>query len=282
MASTSESFEKEYYEADHFWEGQAIQDENNIKRFRLTESMVPATAKSLADIGCGNGIFLSLMQERRPSVELLGVDRSEKALSFVKCNKVIGDVSSIPVPDKSYDCITCLEVIEHLPVTVFENALQELTRVSKEYVLISVPFSEILEENYTKCPRCKTSFNADLHLRSFSKEDMTGLLTKYGFKAERIEMAGERINFKGHYKFRKMFYPEQFQQWRSPICPICGYKETMSTPGDHSGGGETVTNNKPSRSILSYFTSLPKQLWPKEKKYFWILGLYKRESLTSK
>jgi len=270
-------FEKEYYESEQFWAGEAIQDENNLKRFRETAVMIPADAASLADIGCGNGLFVNYLQTEKPALKLMGVDRSNAALKYVKTDKQIGDIAAIPLANSSYDCVTCLEVIEHLPVDVYGKALAELARVSGKYVIISVPYAEELEENQTQCPQCKTIFNADLHLRNFSDSTMQQLMQTYGFECVSFKKAGEIINYKGHYAFRKKFYPEQFRLWRSPICPVCGFRDKEQVPQQQrSAGLQASTAISPKRSMLSYFTGLPKLLWPKEKKYFWIIALYKK------
>ncbi len=175
-------FEKEYYEAGRFWEGEAVQDENNIRRIKETESMIPPDTASLADIGCGNGVFVNYLKEKLPNLNLLAIDRSKTALKFVKTESKEGDIADIPLPDKSYDCVSCLEVIEHLPVGVYKKALSELARISKKYVIISVPYDENLEKNHTQCPQCKSLFNADLHLRNYSDKKMEHLLEELNFE----------------------------------------------------------------------------------------------------
>jgi len=267
------NYEQEYYESRHFWEGESLQDEWNTKRFLETTALIPKSVSSLADIGCGNGLFLNFVHRERPSIELIGIDRSKAALELVKFKKAQGDIAAIPLPDHSYDCVTCLEVIEHLPIKIFENALSELSRVAKDYIIISVPFAEVLEENYTKCPRCKTSFNADLHLRNFSDADMETLLVKHGFSLVTSKKTGERVRFKGHYQFRKIFHRKQFSEWRSPICPVCGYKaETVGQEKQSAVPETTVSQN----GFVSYFTAIPKLFWPKERKYYWIICLYEK------
>jgi hypothetical protein len=66
--------------------------------------------------------------------------------------------------------------------------------------------------------------------------------------------------------------------WRSPICPICGYKSEES-PGPQAEPEQASKNDSaPRRSLISYLTAIPKLFWPKEKKYYWIIGLYKRKN----
>lgn len=271
------NFEKEYYESDRFWAGEAVQDEGNMNRFRETASMIPDDVACLADIGCGNGIFVNYLQKQSPQLFIMAIDRSKAALRFVKTEKKEGDIAEIPLADQSFDCITCLEVIEHLPVEIYKKALTELSRTSKKYVIISVPYAENLEKNHTQCPNCKSIFNADLHLRSFSEESFRHLLDENNFECKRTKKAGEQIFFKGHDRFTRIFYPKHFRMWRSPICPICGFKTELNSLAEPVTDQTQNNHSAPRRSLISYFTMVPKLFWPKEKKYYWIMGLYKRK-----
>ena len=90
------SFEKEYYESDQFWRGDMLQDSANKERIKTTASMIPAGTKSLADIGCGNGIFINYLRETREDLDLMGVDRSAMALKYVRAKKNSGGYSRAP------------------------------------------------------------------------------------------------------------------------------------------------------------------------------------------
>ena len=270
-------FEREYYEEESFWEGDILQDEANSERIRFTSKLIPGEVKTIADIGCGNGVFVNYLKENIPALDIMAIDRSHTALKYVKTEKKQGDIAAIPLADKSIDCATCLEVIEHLPVAVFEKALDELARISREYVIISVPYQERLEEKYNQCPSCSTIFNYDLHLRNFDDERMKGLLNGRNFSHVESHHLGVSTFYKGHYTFRKMFYSEQFRQWKSPICPLCGYKEEKRDSGNTMPQQVLSTGtNKGKRRVISLLTALPKAVWPKEKRYYWVIALYKR------
>lgn len=274
-----ESFEKKYYEASRFWDEGAFDDPGNIERIKVTIDTVPADVKTLVDCGCGNGLFLNALSREKPGIQCHGFDRSQAALNYVKCENSIGDVTNIQFGDNSFDCVTCLEVIEHLPVDVFDIALKELARVSSKYIIISVPYKEVLEENYTKCPQCKSMFNADLHLRSFDEEKIQSLLVPFGYYCQKYLLLGKTSRYKGHFAFRKLIYPQQFRQWKSPLCPICGFEEEKMQVVKSQSDGDDKINRPLKNNPLRYITWMPKLFWPKEDRHYWILAIYKKEKI---
>jgi SAM-dependent methyltransferase len=271
-----ESLESKYYEASRFWEEGVFEDVGNIERISATMDMIPAEVESLLDAGCGNGLFLNALLEKRPAIKCHGFDRSEEALKYVKVEKSTGDIGSITFPDGSFNCVTSLEVIEHLPVTIFDQALSELSRVSNKYLLISVPYNEDLREAFTQCPSCLSNFNSNMHMRSFSTDKFVSLFNQYGFTSRKFVLAGKSTRYKYHSQYRKVFYPSQFRQWLSPLCPICGYEERI---GDEisNNEAENLTSQKESAMTLgSMIRLIPKIFWPKEEKYYWIIGLFEK------
>lgn len=52
---------------------------------------------------------------------------------------VIGDARHLPFKDKSFDTVTCFEVIEHIPPTDRDIVLKEMERVARDIIIISVP-----------------------------------------------------------------------------------------------------------------------------------------------
>jgi ubiquinone/menaquinone biosynthesis C-methylase UbiE len=56
---------------------------------------------------------------------------------------IVSDIASIPVPDKTYDAVMCIEVFEHIPHPI--DAIQEFSRILKKngYLIITVPVSSL-------------------------------------------------------------------------------------------------------------------------------------------
>ena len=98
--------------------------------------------KSILDIGCGEGFTLRRLKEHGIGKKFTGIDSSREAISLGKkenpdLNLKIGDIYNLKFKDKSFDLVISTEVLEHLGDP--KKALDELRRVSKKYLLLSVP-----------------------------------------------------------------------------------------------------------------------------------------------
>ena len=127
--------------------------------------ILPSDVKNIIDIGCGNGV---LTNEIANHVKIVGVDRSKKALDFVKTEKIHASAENIPVENHSFDLVFSSEMLEHLEDDVFIKVIDEFQRISKKYILITVPNRENIKKNLIQCPDCKYIYNRSSHLRSFS------------------------------------------------------------------------------------------------------------------
>ena len=98
-------------------------------------NLIPKDVKNIIDIGCGNGLITNILHEK--GFDVLGVDRSENALKFVKSHILKSNCDSIQVKDKSFDLVLSSELLEHLEDDVFKKTLNEIDRISSKYILIS-------------------------------------------------------------------------------------------------------------------------------------------------
>jgi SAM-dependent methyltransferase len=267
------SFEKEYYDFERFWNNPEYSYRINIEKIKITFDYIKPDVASLLDAACGNGIFTNMALERFPKIKITAFDRSETALKYVKAEKFVGSIDAIPFPDCSFDCVTAHDVIEHLPVNVYPKALQELSRVSKKYIIIAVPFDEDLEDNISQCPCCRTIFNNDLHFRSFDKDKMRGLFAGSGFTCVDIKTCEKNTFYLGQKKYGNLFYSQWKKKFRSPICPLCGYKNPADQDPSFTVG---TTSEVPQASLIAYLKAIPKRVWPKYSKDYEMVALFER------
>jgi 2-polyprenyl-3-methyl-5-hydroxy-6-metoxy-1,4-benzoquinol methylase len=143
--------------------------------------MIPRVpgVRSVCDVGCGHGIYLSQMMSTDLGVHGVGVDISaasldmtRRLLSFhgVEAGRYRlsqGDVQErVPVDDASQDAVTCFEVIEHLELP--EKAIAELRRA--------------LRPGGTLCMSTAIRMESVDHIHLFrSPDEVRQLVTAQGF-----------------------------------------------------------------------------------------------------
>lgn len=103
-------------------------------------------AQQLLDIGTGRGVFLWPFLDTFPDVPIQCVDLLDFRVDNLKAIQLGGleqlkadllDVTNLPFESDQFDVSTALEVLEHIPE--YESAIQELIRVTKRFLIISVP-----------------------------------------------------------------------------------------------------------------------------------------------
>lgn len=135
---------------------------------------------NLLDIGTGRGVFLWPLLDAFPSLPVTCVDRLDYRISDLQAVRaggieqleaVHGDVTDLPFAKHSFEVVTMLEVLEHVPDT--RKALAEVCRVARRFVLFSVP--------------SKADDNPE-HIHLFDQQQLRALLREQGV---------ERVSF--HY-----------------------------------------------------------------------------------
>jgi ubiquinone/menaquinone biosynthesis C-methylase UbiE len=254
--------EKAQYDNKKLWDDLNISDTNR-ERILEVSKIIPNDVNSLADLGCGNGLFLNYLNKKTGIKDLMGIDFSDVAIVDVKTKKIVGDITDIPLGNKSYDLVSALEVLEHLSILDFKRAKEELARVAKKYILISVPFEEDLELEFTRCPLCKTKFNISHHKRSFNRKHIHILFEKEGFKCSKIKYISKRNEYFVLSNIHNWYRKKKGVRKRSGVnCPVCGWKQFSRRKKN--------TKQKKGGSILSQL----KMIWPKRYRYKWVSALY--------
>lgn len=169
------------------------QNLNNAKlkeKLNLIEKLIPDSVTSIVDVGCGNGVITNYLAKK---YKVVGVDRSSKALEFVSGDKVQASSDNIPLPNGSFDLVLSSELLEHLEEKVFEGTVIELKRLSKRYVLITVPNQENPNKLSIRCPSCSYIFNRPNHLRSIGVADL--IKNFPDFKVVSVHTIGKKVRY---------------------------------------------------------------------------------------
>ncbi|MBW3635582.1 MAG: class I SAM-dependent methyltransferase [Armatimonadetes bacterium] len=142
----------------------------------------------LIDLGCGTGANLPMLREAvGPRGAVFGLDFSPLALQFARgeidgSNLYLsqGDAMRLPLRDEATDCVTMLDVLEHLPDD--NRALCEVMRILKPggVLLLSVPAYQHLWSAHDEALH---------HFRRYERAQLGRVLRDAGFKIEKLSFA---------------------------------------------------------------------------------------------
>jgi len=146
----SDIFDKDYFEngiatkksnyRDYSWQRLGSQFQRTAQH--IVDLFKP---ERTLDVGCAKGFLVKALDEL--GVDAYGIDPSVYAVS--NAHPDVGDkinldtAQSIPYPDNTFDVVTCLDVMEYVPIKEVTKTLKELLRVSKEWVIIRVVTHEV-------------------------------------------------------------------------------------------------------------------------------------------
>jgi len=131
------------------------------------------------------------------------------------------------IPDESFDLVMCNDVLEHLDVSHRRQAIRELARVARRWMLVSVPFEEDLLQSAAKCGRCGHHYHINHHTRSFGLRSLRRLLEAQPFHCRRQLLSGDiwRRDPPTIVALRCLLGLSNATT-DSLVCPVCGSGET--------------------------------------------------------
>lgn len=159
----------------------------------IARTFAPVLRGRVLDVGCDEG----RLRRELPGVCYIGVDQNPGADLVLDL-----DLADLPLEDRSFDCVVCTDVLEHLvrPHEVFD----ELCRVSADAVIVSLPncvrslLYSILEGGAGRLKHYGLPVEppVDRHKWFFGFEDAARFVTeraeRRGFRIEQLDAEDDR------------------------------------------------------------------------------------------
>jgi len=177
-------------------------------------SLVPSDSNPVLELGCGFGYICDRLTKKN----VIGVDYSISTLKHAKCEKVLATCDALPFRNNCFDTVIASELLEHLNDEELSRTINEIERVSRRYVLITVPYMENPWETFVKCACCGNIFSPYGHEQFFDEKRVRFLFKKskcvkilFCSKNRRSLIVKKFVRRLGFYNYRK-----------NVICTNCG------------------------------------------------------------
>lgn len=105
--------------------------------------------KKLLDVGCWSGQFVAHLVKKAKKIYGIDPDIDAIKLAKINCPKAnfsIGDARKLIFRNKSFDIVTFINVLEHIPKGTEQKCIFEINRVLKTggYLFLDCPYSHVL------------------------------------------------------------------------------------------------------------------------------------------
>lgn len=243
------------------------------KEYAGAHARIPSDVQSILDVGCGAGDFLNHVPD---SYQKVGIDFCAEPLSLLRSPVAIGRIDALPFDSEQFDLVTCFELLEHLSHYEFPLALRELERISKRYIMISVPNQEPLHQLLVSCSQCNCLYNPSWHVRSF--DDSSLRLIFRSFRLIECKACGPET------RWHDSKLVSLYRLWnpRRPLsgglCPQCGYSEGSEADSYKLTCSNGLRQKRIGRSFIQRtLRALAETLLIRyERRPYWLIALYER------
>lgn len=148
------------------------------------KTVLAHSGKKVLDAGCATGEYVFFLLQR--GYDAFGIDLlPSKAWAGPDQERfTVGDVCHLPYPDGEFDSVLLMEVLEHVPNA--DSVLQEIHRVSRKNLILSVPDTQ-LDPLFTEAGLAFHHWIDRSHVQFYDQNELQVLLERNGFMLRRLE-----------------------------------------------------------------------------------------------
>jgi SAM-dependent methyltransferase len=121
---------------------------HNIQYHELILAAVPADAERVVDVGCGEGLLTRQLRRRLPHV--VGIDADPASIELARqqdpharIGYQLGDFLTHPFPPESFDVVTCVAALHHMPPAAALTTMARLLRPGGVLIVVGCARSRL-------------------------------------------------------------------------------------------------------------------------------------------
>ena len=149
---------------------------------------------NVIDVGCGIGNFLLELVSKKKFTTIVGMDflketmkiAHEKKQYFGTVDFVQGNLLNMPFKERSFDLTVCVNVLHHVHKEDFPKALEELTRITKNYLMVEIRNRDNLLGFYYENISLRRKYK-NLPQYTMSIPELHHMIERHRFTIERIK-----------------------------------------------------------------------------------------------
>lgn len=161
------------------------------RKWRILRNLLQGSQGNLLDIGCSDGTTTYNVSLASSNLKITGLDLYKETIEFAKkkypnIKFIFADAQNLPFKAKSFNYVTAIEVLEHIPDP--DKALSEIRRILKPKgtLIIGQDTNSLLFKFiWWFWGKSKGSVWQNSHISCESPEKLIKRIKKHGFKIKK-------------------------------------------------------------------------------------------------
>jgi ubiquinone/menaquinone biosynthesis C-methylase UbiE len=152
--------------------------------------------ESVLDMGCGSDSPIQNCNVKFSlGVELFDPYLAESKKKKIHTEYLKADIKSVEFKPKSFDCVMCLEVLEHMTKEEGLKLIEKMKKWARKKVIITTPNTFVWQDEIDNNP-------LQAHVSGWSAKELRNI----GFKVHGIEGWKKLRGYRGVLKYKPMFF----------------------------------------------------------------------------
>lgn len=132
MNTFEKQVDKSHYSFNRYWKKGRW-----ASLWHQIDEVLSVSPQNLLEIGVGSGVFSKLISHFGVNANTIDIDPDLQP-------DYIGSAVNLPFKDGAFDCVCAFQMLEHLPYEDSIIAFEEIVRVARSNIIISLPDAKII------------------------------------------------------------------------------------------------------------------------------------------